>query len=103
MLATLDLPWTARATLVLLAIAPVSIALGLPFPLGLQRTGSGAFLPWAWGINGAFSVVSTPLANLIALQEGYSGVLTGAMLLYLAAHLAYPSLRKSKQWQDYPA
>ncbi len=103
MLATLDLPWLARAALVIVAIAPVSFALGLPFPLGLQRTGSGAFLPWAWGINGAFSVVSTPLANLIALQEGYSGVLSGAIVLYLAAHIAYPSLRRSNQWQDLPA
>ncbi len=103
MRATLDLPWLARAALVVAVIAPVSFALGLPFPLGLQRTGSGAFLPWAWGINGAFSVVSTPLANLIALQEGYSGVLSGAIMLYLAAHFAYPSLRKSNQWQDLPA
>ena len=103
MLATLDLPWTVRAGLVLLAVAPVSFVLGLPFPLGLERTGSGAFLPWAWGINGAFSVVSTPLANLLALQEGYNGVLTAAAVLYLTAHLAYPSLRKRKQWQDLPA
>ena len=103
MLASLELPWLARAVLVVAVIAPVSFALGLPFPLGLQRTGSGAFLPWAWGINGAFSVVSTPLANLIALQEGYSGVLSGAIMLYLAAHFAYPSLRKSNQWQDLPA
>ena len=52
--------------------APVSVALGLPFPLGLARTGRRAFLPWAWGLNGAFSVVATPLANLIARQDGYS-------------------------------
>ena len=51
-------------------LAPVSLALGLPFPLGLARMGRGGFLPWAWGLNGAFSVVATPLANLIALQGG---------------------------------
>ena len=65
-----DLPWLARAALVLAVLAPVSVALGLPFPLGLARTGSGGLLPWAWGLNGAFSVVATPLANLIAREAG---------------------------------
>ena len=88
--ATLDLPFQARAALVILATAPVSVALGLPFPLGLSRAGSGGFMPWAWGLNGAFSVVSTPLANLIALQLGYSAVLLTAFCLYVLAHVAFP-------------
>lgn len=90
MLASLDLPWLARAGLVLLAVAPVSLALGLPFPLGLARAGSGGFLPWAWGLNGAFSVVSTPLANLISLEFGYDRVLLAAMVLYVICALAFP-------------
>ena len=69
-LATLDQPYLTRAALVVLVVAPASVALGLPFPLGLGSTGSGGFMPWAWGLNGAFSVVSTPLANLIAWQSG---------------------------------
>ena len=44
-LATLDLPWAARGALVLAVLAPVSVALGLPFPLGLARTGSGGSCP----------------------------------------------------------
>ena len=90
LLATLDLPWPVRAGLVLLATAPPSLALGLPFPIGLTRMGSGGFLPWAWGLNGAFSVVSTPLANLTALQFGYDRVLLSAVLLYVLAAIAFP-------------
>ncbi len=90
MLATLDMSFLARAALVVLVTAPVSVALGLPFPLGLSRTGSGGFMPWAWGLNGAFSVVSTPLANLIALQLGYSAVLLAAVCLYVTAQIAFP-------------
>src|SRR6185437_12161021 len=78
MLATLDLPWIVRAGLVLVLLAPVSLALGVPFPLGLSRAGSGGLLPWAWGLNGAFSVVATPLANLIARELGFSRVLLSA-------------------------
>ncbi len=94
MMATLDLPYVARAGLVVLLVAPVSIALGLPFPLGLSRAGSGGFMPWAWGLNGAFSVVSTPLANLIALQFGYSTVLIMALALYAGANIAFPRVRE---------
>ena len=92
MIATLGLPWLVRDALVVLVTAPVSVALGLPFPLGLARVGSGGFLPWAWGLNGAFSVVSTPLANLTAIGFGYDRVLLAALLLYLVAWLSFPRL-----------
>lgn len=98
-LATLDLPWLARAALVLVTLAPVSLALGLPFPLGLSRTGSGGFLPWAWGLNGAFSVVATPLANLIAREAGFSRVLLCAAFLYVITLIMFPATRKSHGWQ----
>ena len=99
MLATLDWPWAVRAALVVLALAPVSVALGMPFPLGLARTGSGPMLPFAWAVNGAFSVVATPLANLLATQGGLHWVLLGAALLYVICYAAYPSFRKTVQWQ----
>jgi hypothetical protein len=102
-LATLNLPWLARAALVLAVLAPVSLALGLPFPLGLARTGSDGFLPWAWGLNGAFSVVATPLANLIAREAGFSRVLLCAAVLYVIAIVTFPATRKSPAWQELTA
>jgi hypothetical protein len=102
-LATLDLPWTVRALLVLAVLAPVSLALGIPFPLGLTRTGTGGFLPWAWGLNGAFSVVATPLANLIAREAGFSRVLLSAAVLYVIALVTFPAARKNLAWQHISA
>ena len=102
MLATLDWPWAVRAALVVLTVAPISVALGMPFPLGLARTGSGPMLPFAWAVNGAFSVVATPLANLIATQGGLSWVLLAAAVLYGICFAAYPSFRKIPQWQPSP-
>ena len=104
LLATLDWPWAVRAILVMLAVAPPSLALGLPFPLGLSRMGQGGFLPWAWGLNGAFSVISTPLANLIALQFGYDRVLLAALLLYVLCLVAFPRSAStvSKEPQAWP-
>jgi hypothetical protein len=85
-------------------IAPVSVALGLPFPLGLARAGASgsALLPWGWALNGAFSVVATPLANLLAVHEGFNLVLMLAFALYAIVLLTFSSFRKSLQWQPFP-
>jgi hypothetical protein len=103
-LAALDLPWAARAVVVLLLLAPVSLALGLPFPLGLDRVAAsgGGFLPWAWGLNGAFSVVATPLANLVALQGGTDRVLLCAAVLYGVAWITFPHSRTRLAWHPLP-
>ncbi len=102
-LSTLDWPFSARACLLLMLTAPVSVALGLPFPLGLNRAGTGGFLPWAWGLNGAFSVVATPLANLIAREAGFSRVLLCAACLYGIALVSFPATRKRSVWHDITA
>jgi hypothetical protein len=102
-LATLDWPISVKSGLLLLVIAPLSAALGLPFPLGLSRAGTGGFLPWAWGLNGAFSVVATPLANLIAREAGFSRVLLCAAILYGIALVTFPAMRKTSVWHDIPA
>jgi hypothetical protein len=98
MLACDWLPQSIRAFLVVIAVAPISIALGMPFPLGLGQVSKGSFLPWAWGLNGAFSVVATPLANLIARNLGYQAVLTGAVLLYVLAATTFPIFRRQNVW-----
>ena len=90
MMGTLDQPVAVRAMWVLLAAAPVSLALGLPFPLGLTQIGDGRMLPWAWGLNGAFSVVATPLAGLMSRDIGFSSLLIAAAVLYSLAFLVLP-------------
>ena len=91
-LAALGLPLPARLGLLALIILPVSVALGVPFPAGLARAAhlGGGFLPWAWAVNGAMSVVATPLANLIALTDGFGAVIICALMLYGLAALAHP-------------
>ena len=104
LLATVGLPWAARVAVLGAAVAPVSVALGMPFPMGLARAGQqgGGFLPWAWAVNGAFSVVATPLANLLSVQVGFQRVLLAAGMLYAVCILSFPVQRKSLSWQVSP-
>ncbi len=84
------LPVKALATIV--TIAPLAFFMGMPFPLALAAIGKQApgLIPWAWGINGCASVVSTIVATLLAMHFGFSVVLLLALLLYLVAATAFP-------------
>lgn len=88
-------PYAAQCAAILVLIAPVSFALGMPFPMGVTalRGPLAGFVPLAWAINGAFSVISSPLANILAISYGYRWVLAGALLLYPVALWAFPGER----------
>jgi len=61
--------------------------------LYLFRGDRSHFLPWAWSLNGSFSVIATPLANVLAVTLGYKLVLALAAALYALVFLAYPVAR----------
>jgi hypothetical protein len=85
-----DLPFAGRLAVVVVAIAPLGLVMGVLFPSGLRLTNVEATLPWA--VNGVASVVGAVLAMTVALQLGYPIVsLTGAVL-YAVLALAGPAL-----------
>jgi spermidine synthase len=72
--------------------ALASIPLGFFFPLGLTRLPrDSGLIPWAWALNGAFSVVATPLANLMAISAGYRSLILLSLTLYVMAYLVFPT------------
>jgi len=79
-----------RFLFTMVLLAPLAFIMGCPFPAGmlLLEQGSPFFVPWAWGINGFASVAAAPLAILLALCLGFSGVLTLAVVCYVLALLA---------------
>jgi len=90
------LPLTARLALTVLLVGLPGFLMGLFFPLGVDAVKQRApeFVPWAWGINGVFSVLSPILAVTISMLLGQKAVFTLAIVLYLlagatAASLAY--------------
>jgi spermidine synthase len=85
------LPFAARATLTAALIAPVGVLLGVFMPWGLDRLKetSPALAPWAWGINGIFSVLAPVLSVAFAMTWGSGALFLSAVPLYLAAALAF--------------
>jgi spermidine synthase len=82
----------ARAAVVCALVAPLGLCMGAFFPTGLERlkADQAPFVPWAWGLNGIFSVVAPVLSVAISMTWGISALLLCAVPVYLLAGLAYP-------------
>lgn len=64
--------------------ACLGIAMGMPFPAGITYLGSKnpAAVPWAWGINGAASVLGSALAVFVAINFGFSLAFLCGIIIY---------------------
>ncbi len=64
--------------------------MGMPFPMGLQLVNKKQehLVPWAWGINGCVSVISTSLATIIAVETGFVTVMLLACGAYFISFLS---------------
>lgn len=85
-------PLVSRFLVLLLVIAPLALVLGMPMALGLSQFDgrSVTLMPWAWAINGAGSVIATPLANLVMVELGYTVLLGLAFALYVVVACSLP-------------
>ncbi|HTQ65031.1 MAG TPA: hypothetical protein VMI12_09545 [Puia sp.] len=83
------LPMTGRIFLTILLVMPFGILLGMPFPLGITLVGnkSPALIPWAWGVNGFFTVIGSVLALILSMMIGFQAVLWIAIFIYLLSLL----------------
>jgi hypothetical protein len=85
-----------RIALAVAMVAPAGVLLGVPLPAGirLMAANHSALVPWAWGMNGALSVIGATLAVFIAMNWGFSVTLmAGAAAYLLAAVLLRTSYR----------
>ncbi|WP_298267446.1 hypothetical protein [Geobacter sp.] len=86
-LAPLALP--AKICLVFLMVSLPGLLMGIPFPTGMRILGEAApsLIPWAWAINGCFSVLAPILAIMLATAAGFTVVLILGAAAYLLAFL----------------
>jgi len=77
-------PW--RFLITVAALAPLGLALGMPMPTGIRLLHLRApeLIPWAWGVNGAASVLGSVGAVALAMVAGFDHTLLVGAGLYLA-------------------
>jgi spermidine synthase len=88
----------ARVGLVFLLVAPIGFLLGSFLPRGIERlkADAPALVPWAWGLNGVFSVLAPVLAVGFSVTWGIEALLLAALPVYLVAGLALPPLASAE-------
>lgn len=85
---------SGRILFAALIIFPIGFFLGMPFPLGVLSIESrprGA-IAWAWGMNGAFTIVGGVVSVVLSIIYGFTVTLLVAAAVYLIAAFAYPKL-----------
>jgi len=81
-----------RILMTLLLVCPMGILLGMPFPTGIKTVASesNAFIPWAWGVNGFFTVIGSVGAVILGMIFGFKVVILIAAACYLLAIFLIP-------------
>lgn len=81
---TIHLPALFKGLVAVLLIAPLAFLMGVPFPAGIARVAKVGpeVVPWAWGVNGCVSVISTALATITAVELGFTWVMVVAAAAY---------------------
>src|SRR5205814_6506125 len=85
-----------RITVSALLLFPSGFFMGMAFPLGIKKAQAGhegAPTAWYWGINGAFSVISSVLAVVVAVFWGVTVTLMVGLGAYILALIALGDLK----------
>ena len=94
MLPSLFASWVAwaRPLRIMVSVAylfPLGLLLGMPLPSGIRVIGERrpGVLAWAWGVNGAMSVLGATLAIHVAMSAGFARVAMYGAIIYAGAGL----------------
>jgi len=83
----ISVPTHVKVPLVVVALFPLGLLMGTPFPMGIKLADREApkMIPWMWGINGATSVFASVLAIAVAINWGFAAAMTVGLLSYVIA------------------
>jgi spermidine synthase/MFS family permease len=78
-----------RCAIAVIAIAPLGLLMGMPFPTLLAKSGetSGTLPPWAWGVNACATVLGSVLATISSITMGFNHTWLLAMSMYFGVLL----------------
>jgi hypothetical protein len=91
-------PLLLRIIFCFVLLMPLGILMGIPFPLGISLLHATAprLIPWAWAVNGCFSVLAPILAVMLALTAGFRMVFfTGAAMYFISFWVIWRGLKNA--------
>jgi hypothetical protein len=73
-------------------LAPAAFLMGIPFPAAISRLAAagGSAIPFAWAVNGFFSVAGASVASIGAMWLGFRWTVVVGAFLYVMAGLLFP-------------
>lgn len=88
----LGLPFFVRALITGLLVLPIGVCLGvfLPTILDAMKRQTPHLVPWAWGVNGIFSVMAPLIAVAVATTFGITALLLSSVPIYLMVAFSFP-------------
>lgn len=88
--ATIGVAFPFKIMIAIVLLGVLGFFLGMPFPLGVNYLSEKNTddIPWAWALNGYFSVISTVLATIISVEAGYLLLLLIAAFIYAFVSIA---------------
>jgi len=96
--ATLGLSIVIRILISGFLVLLLGFFMGMPFPQGLSIVESHEkfLLPWAWGVNGAASVLASIVCVMAAMRFGFNVVFAVSILVYAASLLGMRGFLRAK-------
>ena len=76
-----------RLLISLLVTGLAGFFMGMPLPIGIRylKENNQTMIPWAWAMNGYFTVIGSALSVILAANLGFSIVFYVAVLAYLSS------------------
>lgn len=101
--ALLGLPDMVRVVVSIVMIAPLAFFMGMPFPTGIRVVGqhTPVLVPWAWGMNGVFSVLGSTAVIIVSMFSNFTISLAAAALIYAMAAAVAPALHQTRTEETY--
>ncbi len=83
------LPSAVHIGLTLFLVAVPAFFMGIPFPYGIDKLSKSdrSQIPWAWGINSCFSVISAVAAAVISVEFGFKRLFLLVAVIYTIPYL----------------
>ncbi len=90
-------PLEYRMLAAVVLLFPLGFLMGMPLPIGVYKLGliESKGIPWAWGMNGFFTVFGGFLSILLSIKLGFETVLVIGFAIYLLAFVTFSRIQKT--------